>query len=537
MRGEFFAPTQSNTLNIADLARVLLANVWQIACVTVTVVIATLLYAYSETPLYQGTATILLEPRLNRAVHLREVYDPGVETDSYYATQVEILRSRHLAQRVVDKLGLNRFDESAQPTQDVPPAVTTSWNQWLPRSVAEFIGFPVPPSQEISRTAQSVNRSAVNELTRETHVEPVPRTQLLRVHYLSASPQEAARRANALADAYIEIGLESRLEASRRATAWLTGKLDELRVSLEKAERGLQQFREREQLVDVGGVRALVEEELLDNSRRLREAQKTTNALAATYAQVRQAGTDPARLEQIGDLIRLPLVENAKKAVVSAQENYKQLRQRYGEKHPLIAEAQTRLDSAQKTFRDQLLLAADNLRSEYEVAKQSQDAMGASVALAKSRIRDLDRKQYEFGVLQREVTSNQQLYNVFLSSFKETDSSSSFEPINARVLQVAEVPTKPVYPDYRLLTIKSAAAGLVLALLLVALRQMLDESIGSADELEAMADLSVMGVLPKAGGIGLRRNLVQHFVNEPRTAFAEGIRSLTMLIAVTAKCW
>jgi polysaccharide biosynthesis transport protein len=522
MRDDTLAVQHYVPLSFAEVARILGRNAWQIVGVCAAVVTASLLYVSTETPLYKATTVLLIEPRANRVINLREAYDPGIDTDGYFATQIEIIRSRQLAQKVVQR---DRLADVGLAAMNVPDS-RFDWRQLLPERVLRILGQQKAEAAASAPDPEARERAAIRALVAGTLVEPVPRTQLIRVSFISSSAEEAARLSNAIAEAYIESGLESRLEASRRATVWLTTKLSELRGTLESAEKSLQEFREREQLVNVGGARALVEEELVDGTRRLREAQKVSNALAATYRLIQDAGSDASKLEQIGDLIRLTLVQNAKTAVVAAEDNLEQLLQRYGAKHPQIAGARARLDAAQKTFKDQLLLAAENIRGEYELAKQNESVLSASVAAARDRIQNLDRKQYEFGVLQREVSSNEQLYNMFLSGFKETDTSSSFEPINARILQQAETPTEPFSPDFRGTAIKGAFAGLALALLLVWLRQLLDESVRSAEELELAADLSVLGVLPQVGRLGGRRNLANFFVQESRTAYAEGIRGI-----------
>lgn len=526
MREELPGFMQGQQMNFADLVKILKLYAWKIIGLTGVVVVLTMLYAYTRIPLYKSATTLLIEPKLNKAVQIREVYDPGIGTDEYFATQIEILRSSQLAEKVVQRLKLDQAplpDASAeQPlvkidwrsiVRQLPPG---PWHALAPEPLE-----PAPPP-----TAEKLSERAVKVLRRNLVVEPVPRTQLLRVSYVSSSADHSAAIANAYAEAYLDYGLESRLEASKRATRWLTEKLSELRTTLEQAEKNLQAFRDREQLVNVGGARTLVEEEVVDTTRRLREAQKTRAELAATYAKIQQAGRDTARLEEISDLLNLNLVQSAKSNLVAAQENLKQLQQRYGERHPQIVGATTRLQTAEKTFKDQLLLAAQNFRNQYELSQDSERRLGGSVEAARERIRALDRKQYELGVLQREVSSNEQLYNLFLSSFKEADTSSTYEPINARIIEVARPADGSFYPDFYQLALKSLAGGLLLSLLLVATRQMLDESVRSAEELELVSDLTVMGVLPSVSTLGRRRSMLQLYCADSRTPFAEGIRSV-----------
>src|SRR5690606_16553594 len=136
--------------------------------------------------------------------------------------------------------------------------------------------------------------------------------------------------ANAVADAYIESGLQARLDATTKATTWLTGKLAEIEDSLRKAEQELQEFRETEQLVNVGGARSLSEDEVLDLSRRLREAQLKRTQLQSAYERIRAAGNSPRQLRDISALLTDSGVQRANENFLEAQEAVKQIEDRYG---------------------------------------------------------------------------------------------------------------------------------------------------------------------------------------------------------------
>lgn len=515
---------------VAELVRLILQNKWKIAGLAIACSIIGALYAYTRQPQYRAIATVLLEARPDKPVQLQEAYDPGIGTDNYLMTQVGILRSRALAGKVVDRLKLTENPEFVGHAKDV---VGGYWREqisganlrsWLPFMPAESAGkqasdLPPDPAQ--------LKEIAVDRFLGKVTPFPLPRTQLIQIYFTSNTPEMAAQGANALANAYIEYGLEARLEASKKATDWINEKMADILKNLQESEKNLQKFREQQQVVNVGGIKGLLGEEVLDNSRRLRESQKRRTELSSTYAKIQEAGTNIRMLEQIGDLMRVPLVNSAKGNLLNALEGLKQLQQRYGEKHPMLGSALTRVEAAERTFRDQLLLAAQNVRTEYEIARENERVLSATVEAQKGQIRNLDRREYELGLLEREVSSNKQLYDMFLSNFKSNETASSYEPINVRLLEPAIPPGMRFEPVISRYAMNGLIIGLVLGIGLILLRHLLDETVHSPEDLENLTGVPVISVIPRVSTVlGSRKSLPQMFAENPRTPFAEGIRSI-----------
>lgn len=527
-------PTLAEEPNqLLELWQTVWQNKWSILGLVLVAGVIALLYANTRVPLYRATATVLLEPRTNRPVQVQETYDPGVGTSDYFTTQLELVRTRQIAANVVDKLGLTSHPEfTGQVAQSI--SVWEVLNRWLPflptlefaePAAAMSVGSGVVETEESTEAIASHRESVISQIIARTGTQGVPRSQLMRVHFTALTPEFARTGANTLAEVYIEQGLESRLNATQLASRWLTDKLGEIRIKLERAEANLQAYRDRERLVNLGGVRGLIEQDVLNSSQRLRDARNKKTDLATTYWKIQQAGDDPDRLEEISDLFSLALVASAKTAVVGAEDSLELLRKRYGDKHPQISVAEERLKTAQRTFHDQLRLAAQNIRTEFEIAREAERVNAEIAESGKAQIRNMDRKDYEIRALQREVDINRQLYDLFLARFKETDTSGSYEPITARVVDPAILPGKPFLPDKLRILRTGLILGLAAGLLLAVLRKMLAQGIRTVEELEAITGVPTLGVLPF---INERRKqkLVATFRKDPRTPYAEGIRSI-----------
>lgn len=516
-------PSLKPPSEFAALLKFFRHNSTGIVLVTIAATLIGILIALSLPSVYRATVTILIETRTQRVVQVQEVYDPtqGNSSSEYFATQLELLRSRDIASRVVDKLKLHDDDQFLNDTAS--ESLTTSlkkkldWQQWLP-------GLPEPEPVVLS-TPEQRREKATSILLGQIAIQPVPRTRLLRVHFFSSTPELAQRVVTAVADTYIESGLESRLEASQRAGRWLSDKLGDVSTDLQKAEKALQAYRDQNQIVAVGGNRGLIDQELIENSQRLRDAQRTKTELSSTYTRIQAANNDPTRLELITALLQDAGVQKARSALIDAEQALKQVQQRYGNRHPQMAVSLNNLQSVRRAFNEQLQNAAEGVRNQYEIALETERQQSQVVSATSSRALALDRKQFELGVLERNVQTNRQLYDLFLQRFKETDSVASYEPLNARITDSALLPKSPVEPDKKKIVLTAMFIGLLLGVLLASLRSVLSEGLYSVEDLENAAQVPLFGIVPR---ISFKRSsgIVKYFLSDPRTAFSEGVRSI-----------
>jgi polysaccharide biosynthesis transport protein len=512
----------SELADFSELWRTVARYRWSVAGVMGVMTLLGVLHAFSIEPTYRATVSVLIENRPERPVQVQEVYDPGYGANEYLGTQFELLRSRELAGRVVDRLNLTGNPEFLPPTED--PSWwdllrAGRWAELLPFLPEEPVGEPLDASDQRRELAISV-------MLKMLTIEPVYGTQLMRAHVETPSRNLSTVIANALGDLYVDSGLESRLQATERASRWLTTRLSDLRAKLEASERELQEYRERYELVNVGGARGLVEEELVDNARKLREAQRRKTELASSYWKIQQAGGDPAQLQEISSLLLDPLVQRASENLSQAQQAVKQLEERYGEKHPQMAAAQARRSAAERAYQEQLRLAANGIKAEYEISAETERALLSVVSNTRGQIRKLDQRDYELKGLEREVQANRELYDLFLKRFKETDTTGSYEQLNARVVDRAVPPLLPHKPNKSKIVVLWAVGGLFLGLLLAALRHLLTQLIQSPDQLEQATQMPVISVLPPVAGMGTKTSAPAMVVDHPRAPFAEGVRSI-----------
>ncbi|WP_161595223.1 GumC family protein [Mariprofundus erugo] len=282
-------------MDISHYLKIINRYKWSILALALLMTVLVGVIVYSMTPMYKATTKLLIESQMPKISSIEDLYGVDGQNQQYQQTQLEIIQSRHLASMVVHKL----YPELAvaTPVAAGSGAGQTEQQGWLSQLRTE-LGMeeqslkPVDPLDE-----------RIQQLLSSVTVQPVMRTQIVDISYVSSSPEMAAKAANAFAQAYIEDQLESRIEMTQQGTSWLFDRLNVLKESLQKSEQALQQYMDSQSLVDVKGVATLAGEGLKSASERVTAAQ-------AAFAQI-QKQYGPKHPKYIQARSELTAAENA----------------------------------------------------------------------------------------------------------------------------------------------------------------------------------------------------------------------------------
>jgi capsular exopolysaccharide synthesis family protein len=504
--------------------RELLEYKWNIAGIVLIFALISIVLVSIKTPVYRATSSLQIEFRQSSVQSVGENYDTGSATQGYYATQIAVLKSRSLAQKVVDQIDWSQYPDFLPEKKE-----RRNWLKWLgkylPVELGDFNSEIAAPAT-VESTGLALRRELVDQFIASTMVEPVAMTQIVNIHFLSVYPALAMEAANALVAVYINSGFEAQFDATKRATDWLNDRLGNIRDDLVESESALQSFRENQDLVNVRGGRGVLEDELNDNLQRLREAQRRATLLRNTYEQIDNANGKILELQNLSALLSNDLVRKTKEGYLAAQQNMSDVQTRYKYKHPKMIQARARLTEAQSAFENQLKNAAKGIRSEFNVANEMVISLSSAVSSTKADIRSLDRKGYKLQMLTRDSESNRDLYDAMLKRFKETDLAGDFRALKAQIVDEAILPEKPYLPRKRKSVVYAIILGLIAGIGLAILRRHFDTSIRSTADLELLSDVPVFASIPNVSKGLFAAPVSKMLLEKPRSSFSEGIRSI-----------
>jgi capsular exopolysaccharide synthesis family protein len=355
----------------------------------------------------------------------------------------------------------------------------------------------------------------------------VRNTQLVKISFDSTDPELAARIPNTLATIYIVADLEARAEATRRSTQFLVKQSEELKSKLVESERALQEYREREKIVEAKGVSmAGASRQLEDLSSALLEARRKRADLEAAYEQVNAArqGKAAESFETLPVVLRHPLVQRAKDAESEAERRFNDASKRYGPDHPRMVAAQSELKLAQENLKRQANIAAQGLAKDYELARANEASIERALARSKGDIQTYNRKEFELQSLERDVAANRLLFEAFVQRSKEARAGDMQSPI-ARIIEEARPPKGPYGPNKRLIVQMWVFAALLAGVSLALLIERLNNRVKASHEVESKLGVRAVGVLPitsAESGVPLERM----FRESNQNAFSESIRTI-----------
>ncbi len=282
-------------------------------------------------------------------------------------------------------------------------------------------------------------------------VDPVRNTRLVLIKVASPDPARAAAEANAIASAYAKYNVELKLKGARDALTWLTEEAGRLRVKVDESSQALQNYRIKSGILGMQEQRQISAQKIIEANKSYLEAQAQRMSVEAKLGELTQVAKDPATAGTIFSEADNPLVGKIKGEIGGLETEKSKLLKVYKEKHPEIVKVDAQIQ---------------HLR---------------------------DRLEAE---LQREIESNQQLYDSVVKRLKETGVAGGLENSNVRVVEEATAPSVPIRPRKEWNLGLSIVAGLVLAFGVAFALEFLDTTVKTPDDVERHLGLSVIGVVP-----------------------------------------
>jgi capsular exopolysaccharide synthesis family protein len=502
-------------------------KLWVILLLTLLVGAIATLVAYSLTPIYRSTATLYIEPNKSKVVSIEEVYGGISGNREHIQTQLEILKSRELAEKLVKRLKLTT-DPAIDPRQKPPELnLPIHWRDWIP---AGWLPEQPPLSEE------ALTAAAIGEVQRDLDVQLVRLSLLINVSFESTDKTLAAKLANTMADVYIENDLESRLQMTQHASSWLAERIKGLRANLDASDRALQQFRDKERIVDTKGVALGISGQLTTETTAMVAAHQKVAELENAYRQVQAVlkGESRAKLDSIPAVLRSPSVIPLKTAEAEAERKLAELNNRYGANHPKIIAAESDLRAAQENTQKVVDSVVASITREYEVAKATEQSMQKSLDRSKTEIQDMSRKEFQLASLERDVQTNRQLYDLFVNRAKETGATSDLQSAIARVIDPAIVPGAPIKPQKTRMISISLLMGLMLGIVLALLLEYLDNTVRSGEDVATKLGVPMLGILPWVPGKHRKFEVQRAILENFNPAFSEAVRTLRTGLMMSA---
>ena len=505
-------------VHLLDYVRVLYKRRRTATTVFVLVLLATAVYTFTATPIYEARTRLIIESDDPNIVSFKEVIDKGPAESDYYQTQYNILQSRTLARHTLDDLRLWN-----DPLFGAAPAGPLSR---LRSFAAGLMPFDRDPRQRTSAPADDIGAQsrAVDRFLENLTISPVRNSRLVDVRYRLRDPAIAAAVANSIVENYIEQDLAYKFTASRDASDWLGDRLTEQRALVEQAELALQHYREQNEAISLEDRENIVVQKLADLNAAVTKAKTERLQKEAIYRQLEAAGKDAATLDTFPAILGNAFIQTQKTELAALQRQQAQLAERLGDRHPDMVKIRSAIQKAEVELRAEVARVVQAVRTEYQAALDQETSLMAALTQQKGEALAMNRKAIEYSVLEREVESGRQIYQSLMQRAKETSVTGELKSSNVRVVDRAEIPRQPVAPRALFSFVLALFGGAFLACGLVFFFEYLDSRIKTPEEIESRLGLPTIGLIPALGKNW--RQLEPLLSNGVPPDFAEAFRAL-----------
>ena len=495
--GSGYGPAfSSDEVHLVDYLRILHKRRWTAITAFLLVVGAVTVYSFTATPIYSARVQILIENENPNVVKFEEVYDQNKTALDYYQTQYRILQSRLLARRTLDAEQLWSHPLFAGEKED--SGFTLNPIAWYRSGVkfARGLASSVRSAEPAAPTESATQSNIIDQFLSGVTVSPIRNSRLVDVSYRSKDPVIAAKVANAIARQYIEQNLEFKFLATKEATDFLNARTAEQRKALEQSEQALQRYREKTGAVALEDRQNIVIQRLSDLNAAVTRARTDRIEKEAVYNQIRAIQSDQASVDTFPAILNNGFIQQLKVQLNELQRQKGQMAEKLGARHPDMVKVQSAIETTETRINAEVQKVVQALRNDYQAAVANERALQASLDQQRAEAQELNRASIQYGVLQRDATSNQTMFAGLLERSRETDISGELKTSNIRIVDQAEVPRSPASPNKTNNMLLALVGGVFLGLGLTFFFEYLDSRIKQPEEIKTQLGLPFLGMIP-----------------------------------------
>lgn len=452
-------------MTIAQLLSILKAR-WISAIVVALLTIGATVAASLLMPKsYTATASVVLDIRSPDPIVGMPMN--GMASPSYMATQVDILTSERVAQRVVQKLRLTENQEMRKRwTEDT--GGKGNFEAWI-----------------------------ADIFQKKLDVKPSRESNVIHVSYTNPDPRFASALANTFVQAYIEISIGLRASPAKQYNEFFDARGKELREAVEVAQEKLTTFQKANGLTGADERFDIETQRLNELNTQLVTLQAIAADSSSRSAQVRTSG------DQMQEVLTNSLVSSLRADLTRQEAKLTEMNAKFGDAHPQVQELRANIGELRQRLEAETRRVTGGVGVTGSINRQREAETRAALDAQRSKVLRLKALRDEAVTMQRAVETAQRAYDQVTQRFNQTSLESQLNQSNISVLSPANEPTDHSSPKIILNILVSVFVGTLLGVSFAILRELTDRRVRTLDDLTSGLDVAVLGTIPKPLRTGL----------------------------------
>lgn len=515
---------QVDEVELRDYIDVILRRKWLILTVLSLVFVSTLIFTLAVTRIYEASGVLEVSQKTPQVTSFKEVLGSEIQAREFYETQVELIRSKAMINRVIDKLDLVAHPVIRQVVfadgqfgvwRSAVNAAASLAHSLLPESVPSGVDKAIAMRQEVAEY-----------LSQNLTVSPSRKSMLIDVAFRSPDRQLSQMVVNALIEDFIRWKMELNVEASGLARDFLMLQMDRAKINLEKAEARLNDFAKHAGIVSLDARVNSIYRHLEELNLAFAAAEANLITKRAVYEQALKDGPD-----HLPRVLESDLVAGLKSKYADLSAGYEELKTIFYDDYPEVKTLKARMDSIAALIQAQEKGIFLSIQNEYESAKKIAAAMQQRIEHQKHLVLDLNDRATQYSIMAREVETNQAIYQSLLQRTKEIESMAGVASSTIHIVNRADAPLLAVKPNVKLNLLLSIVIGLLAGLGCAFVAEYFADTVTNPNEISDRFQIPILGIVPQAkpDPQGLERAFLRH----PHSAFSEAIRSTRVSVQLS----
>jgi polysaccharide biosynthesis transport protein len=534
---------EEHETNFLDFLNILKRRKLIVIIISSIILLFGILNAIVEKPVYEATATLLISDANPKVISIQEI-STGDNVQSSFNTHLEIIKSRAIAEQVVDVLQLDKqipeedsyivqmIDTIRQFPQRIVSTITKTIDQLFVSKPTKTDNASAMSRDPHERRRQKVIKNLQNKIDAQIR----PNTKLIDVTLKDRDPLGAVNQVNTVVSAFINQNFINKLTTSNRAKSWLEKEAGSLKEKINKAELLLEDFTAGKDYIqsDVLGqapstafqrLGSLNTSYVESNNRRLQlEAQ--INSLKSILNR------------NIEDMLDFPLItDNSiilpfKKRLLDLQIEYANLANKLKPKHPRMVDLQSNIEETKSTIKAAIQNMINTIQKEYQTLLAQENTLKRELQTQKTEIFGFSGNVREYNALKRDLEINQNLYLEVSRRLAETTLTEALTTNNMHLIEPAL--TSQLVPSRRvLLVLIHFVFGLGFGAVCALVVDYFDKRFKTADEVEGLLEIPFLGFIPHDESYGRSGGPIA--LQEPGSSTAEAYRTLRTWLTLSTR--
>ncbi len=480
------------TIHLSDYVRVIVKRKSLIIAFLVIIVTVTALLSFLMKPVYQASSKMVIDKEQTASPITGEKMDYSSYQSQLltFNTHFKLIKSKPVIMELIKELNLDEVKgDGAIGAVSLPLKLK---NQ-LKSNIKLLFG-----KKQKELTTEVKMELLIQDIQQTIKINQMRETRLLTISVKNTNSLLASEMASTLAKKYIEFDMSSRLASSKNNLEWMNNELYSLKKRLEEDERKFHEYKQLNKIFSIKGKQKVIDQKITEFNNEYLSARNKRLELEAKLEEVNKISKGGGDITHIRFIINNPTINKIYDNITKLEMETTRLSKVFKKKHPKMVQNTGEISKNKKKFQSELDKELANLKTERSVLLAREEVMGKNISEFEGDAVDASGKELRYTILQRNMTTSQNLYDTLVTKVKESGVMSNSASSNIRIVEMAAVPVYPVSPNKKKNVLLSIILGLFGGVGIAFFLEYLDQTIRTEEDVESHLKLPVLSIIPMA---------------------------------------